>query len=104
MNLGADEISWKKNHNYLTLVSDHETSKIVWGALGKNAATMDGFFEEIGPENTATIEAVSMDMGLAFIKSVRAGNLRRGPELSRRHGHDRSMARGGHGLRFSPHS
>lgn len=72
VNVGVDEISWKKHHNYLTLVSNHETSKIVWGAPGKNAATLDGFFDQIGPGNTATIEAVSMDMGPAFIKSVKA--------------------------------
>ena len=71
VSLGVDEISWKKHHNYLTLVSDHETSTILWGAAGKNAATLDKFFKEIGPENTKTIEAVSMDMGAAFIKSVK---------------------------------
>ena len=36
-----------------------------------NAATLDKFFETIGPENTAKISTVSMDMGLAFQKSVR---------------------------------
>lgn len=70
VHLGVDEISWKKHHNYLTLVSDHETSTILWGAAGKNAATLDQFFEEIGPGNIKNIEAVSMDMGAAFIKSV----------------------------------
>lgn len=71
VNIGVDEISWRKHHRYLTLVSDHATSKIVWGAPGKNAATLDGFFQEIGAENTAAIEAVSMDMGPAFAKSVK---------------------------------
>lgn len=71
VNIGVDEISWRKHHRYLTLVSDHETSKIIWGAPGKNAATLDGFFTEIGPENTKAIEAVSMDMGPAFAKSVK---------------------------------
>ncbi|MBB2997043.1 ISL3 family transposase [Paeniglutamicibacter cryotolerans] len=71
VNLGVDGISWRKHHNYLTLVSDHETSTILWGGAGKNAATLDRFFIEIGPENTASIEAVSMDMGAAFSKSVR---------------------------------
>lgn len=72
VDIGVDEISWRKHHRYLTLVSDPETSKIVWGAPGKNAATLDGFFAQIGPEITAGIEAVSMDMGPAFAKSVRA--------------------------------
>ena len=71
VNIGVEEISWRKHHRYLTLVSDHATSKIVWGAPGKNAATLDGFFSEIGTENTAAIEAVSMDMGQAFAKSVK---------------------------------
>ncbi len=71
VDIGVDEISWRKHHRYLTLVSDPGTSKIVWGAPGKNAATMDGFFDEIGPANTSSIEAVSMDMGPAVAKSVR---------------------------------
>ncbi|KJE76350.1 transposase [Ferrimicrobium acidiphilum] len=33
--LGVDEISYRKHHNYLTLVTNHETGKIVYGAEGK---------------------------------------------------------------------
>lgn len=69
-NIGVDEISWKKHHNYLTLVADHDTGTIVWGAQGKDTKTMDGFFTDLGPERSAQIEAVSMDMGPAFRKSV----------------------------------
>jgi len=71
VHLGVDEISWRKHHNYLTLVSDHETGTIIWGGAGKNAATLDKFFTQIGTEKTAKIEAMSMDMGKAFIKSVK---------------------------------
>ncbi|WP_276973183.1 transposase [Ferrimicrobium acidiphilum] len=35
--LGVDEISYRKHHNYLTLVTNHETGKIVYGAEGKRA-------------------------------------------------------------------
>lgn len=71
--IGVDEISWRKHHKYLTLVSDHDTSTIVWGASGKTAATLDRFFTEALPEGGANkIEAVSMDLGPAFVKSVRA--------------------------------
>ena len=38
VDIGVDEISWRRHHKYLTLVSDHETGKIVWGTEGKNAA------------------------------------------------------------------
>lgn len=72
VNIGVDEISWKKHHNYLTLVSDHDTSKIVYGAPGKNAAAFDTFFAQLGPDRTGQVEAISMDMGAAFIKSAKA--------------------------------
>lgn len=68
--IGVDEVSWKKHHNYLTLVSNHETGKIVWGRAGKDAATLDEFFAELGPGRAERIEAASMDMGPAFNKSV----------------------------------
>jgi len=68
--LGVDEISWKKHHNYLTLVVDHTTNKVVWGAEGKNTLTLDGFFDELGKVRSSQIRAVSMDMGPAFRKSV----------------------------------
>jgi len=33
--IGVDEVSWKRHHHYLTLVADHDTKKIVWGAPGR---------------------------------------------------------------------
>ena len=72
VNIGVDEISWKKHHNYLTLVTDHDAKKVVWGKAGKDTATLNAFFDELGSEAGAGIEAVSMDMGAAYAKSVRA--------------------------------
>jgi transposase len=70
--VGVDEVSWRKGHSYLTLVSDHATGKFVWGSPGKDAATLDAFFDELGPERSECIEAVSMDMSPAFLKSATA--------------------------------
>ena len=72
VNIGVDEVSWRKHHRYLTLVTDHIGKKIVWGAEGKDTATLDAFFDELGPDRAAAIEAVSMDMGPAYAKSVLA--------------------------------
>lgn len=71
VNIGVDEVSWKKHHNYLTLVTDHDAGKVVWGRAGKDTASLDAFFDQIGPEEAGRIEAVSMDMGPAYAKSVR---------------------------------
>jgi transposase len=70
--IGVDEISWRKHHKYLTLVVDHDRGKVIWGAEGKDAETLDGFFDELGPQRSRAIEAVSLDLGPAFIKSVTA--------------------------------
>ena len=69
--VGVDEVSWRKGHSYLTMVSNNATGKFVWGQQGKDTATLDCFFDELGPERSEAIEAVSMDMGPAYDKSVR---------------------------------
>jgi transposase len=71
VHVGVDEVSWKKHHNYLTLVYDHDGKKVVWGRAGKDAATLDAFFAELGAHRAEQIEAVSMDMGPAYAASVR---------------------------------
>jgi len=71
VNIGVDEVSWRRHHRYLTLVADHTGKKIVWGAPGKDTATLDRFFAELGDQRAAQLAAVSMDMGAAFNKSVR---------------------------------
>lgn len=70
--VGVDEVSWRKGHSYLTLVSDHGRGKFVWGQEGKDAATLDCFFDELGEKRSAAITAMSMDMGPAYEKSATA--------------------------------
>ncbi len=70
--IGIDEVSWRKGHRYLTLVADHHRGQIVWGAEGASAAVCDEFYEQLGAERCAQIEAVSMDMGPGYAKSTRA--------------------------------
>jgi transposase len=72
VHIGVDEVSWKKHHNYLTLVTSHTSGKVVWGRPGKDTSTLDVFFDELGSDRAGQIEAVSLDMGPAFNKSVRA--------------------------------
>jgi transposase len=70
--IGVDEISWRRHHKYLTLVVDHDRARVIWGASGRNAKTLDQFFDELGTQRSAAIEAVSMDLGPAYLKSVTA--------------------------------
>ncbi len=70
-NIGVDEVSWRRHHKYLTLVSDHQGRKIVWGTEGRGAAMLDEFFDTLGEERAGQIAAVSMDMSAGYAKSVR---------------------------------
>ena len=69
--VGVDEISYRRGHKYVTLVIDHDTGAVIFGAKGRTAAVLDTFFDQLGVENTARIEAVSMDFGAPYAKSVR---------------------------------
>jgi transposase len=69
--IGVDEVSWRRRHKYLTLVSDHRNARVVWGKEGRDTATLDGFFDELGAQRSERITAVSMDMSAGYAKSVR---------------------------------
>jgi transposase len=47
--IGVDEVSWKRQHKYLTLVVDHQRRQVVWGSEGSGAAAADAFFDELDP-------------------------------------------------------
>jgi transposase len=71
LRIGVDEVSYRKGHRYLTVVADHDQGgQVVWAAEGKNAATLEAFYDELGPDGCAAIEAVSMDLGRAFQKAT----------------------------------
>ena len=68
--IGVDEISYRRHHRYLTSVVDHKAGAIVWCAPGRNAHTLQTFFDELG-ERRHTIKAVSIDMSGGYEKAIR---------------------------------
>lgn len=70
--IGIDEISWRRYHHYVTLVTNHHTGKVVWGGEGKGKKTANRFFAELGQERSRALRAVSMDMAGAYQQAVRA--------------------------------
>lgn len=69
--IGVDELAYRKQHHYVTLVTDHGTARMVWGKEGRSAETLAAFFDGLGAEKCAAIEVVTMDMSGAYIKAVR---------------------------------
>jgi transposase len=68
--IGIDELSYRRHHDYVTVVTDHDSSRVVWVSPGKDAATVLRFFAELGPERTAQIEMITIDMSNAFKSAV----------------------------------
>jgi transposase len=68
--IGIDELSYRRHHKYITIVTDHVRGRVVWAAEGKSADTLREFFRALGPERAAKLEAVTIDMSNAYIRAV----------------------------------
>jgi len=69
--LAIDEISLRKHHNYLTVVMDYETGRVIWLGKDRSEKTLDLFFKGMSEEKRAKIEAVAIDMWDPYIKAIR---------------------------------
>jgi transposase len=69
-NIGVDEVSYRKRHRYLSVIANHDTGKAVWLGEGKSGATLDQFFDELGPERIKQLRVVTIDMSAAYISVV----------------------------------
>jgi transposase len=71
--IGVDEVSYRKGHRYLTMVADHDRDgAVIWAGEGKSGATLERFFDTLGPERTTQLQAASMDLHGAYAKVTRA--------------------------------
>ena len=59
--IGIDEISYRRGHNYLTVVVDHDTGRLVWAGQGRERSTLQQFFDLLGPDRCAQIHLISAD-------------------------------------------
>ena len=69
--LAVDEIAIKKGHNYLTVVLDFLTGRVVFVGKDRKAKTLKRFFNQLSICQRKKIEAVAMDMWDPFIKAVK---------------------------------
>jgi transposase len=68
--IGIDELSYRRHHEYLTVVVDHVQQRVVWVSEGKNVATVGRFFDALGPERTTRLKCVTVDMSAAYVEAV----------------------------------
>lgn len=70
--IAIDEVAYQKGHKYLTIILNYDNGEVIWTGKGRREATVQTFFDEIGPDVTGQIAYVSMDMAAPFIKAVQA--------------------------------
>src|SRR5512142_1014113 len=70
--IGVDEVSYGADHKFLTCVADHLKGSIVWATEGRNAASLQAFFDGLTPEQKASIKAVSIDMSAGYENAIRS--------------------------------
>ncbi len=68
--IGVDETSFKKGHDYVTVVSNGK--QVLHVADERKTRSLDSYYDTLTEEQKAGIESVSMDMWSAYIKSTLA--------------------------------
>jgi len=61
VNIGIDETSYKKGHEYMTVVVNHDTNSVVWCAVGYGKEVLKTFFEALSESQRKSIRCVSAD-------------------------------------------
>lgn len=70
--IGVDEISIRKGHSYRIVVSDLGRERAIWfGGKDRSEASMELFYQWLGPKKAKKIRLAVMDMWRAFEKSAR---------------------------------
>jgi transposase len=69
--IGVDEVSYRADHKFLTCVANHDSGAILWATEGRNAASLQAFFDGLADEQKASIRAVSIDMSAGYEKAIR---------------------------------
>src|SRR5262249_684761 len=68
--VGVDEKAFRKGHNYLTLVNDLDSGRVLYVAEDRQQSSMDGFWGTLTEEQKQGIQAVAMDMWDPYIDSI----------------------------------
>lgn len=69
--IGVDEFALHKGHRYATVVVEPTRKRVLWVGSGRDRASFRHFFEQLGPDGCARLEAAVMDQCSAYELEVR---------------------------------
>ena len=70
--IGVDETSFQKRHEYVTVVHDIKEEVVVHVADDRKQEVLEAYFEGLGPKGCAKLEQIAMDMWAPYIGATRA--------------------------------
>ena len=68
--LGIDEKSFRKGHNYVSLLTDLERSRVLDVVEGRHGDACEKLFGTLTQDQLGDVEAIAMDMWRAYIKAA----------------------------------
>jgi transposase len=69
--IGIDEVSIKKGHTYRVVVNDLRRERPIWfGGVDRSEASLDAFYQWLGPKKSKGIRIAVMDMWKAFLNAT----------------------------------
>jgi len=68
--LGVDEIAYKRRHNYATVMSDYDSSKVLWLEAERTSASLENGYNTVASA-VQEVSIVSMDFWRAFENATR---------------------------------
>lgn len=69
--IGIDEVSYKKRHRYLTLVTDLDGGRVIFATRGNDGRAIGRFLRWFGKERCRRIRVVVTDMHDPYVKVLR---------------------------------
>ena len=69
--ISVDETSYRKGHDYVTVVTDQEQAAVLHVAENRETGSLTEFYDLLSDEQKEGIESVCMDMWPAYIRATR---------------------------------
>jgi transposase len=70
--VAVDVLSQRRGHNYLTMVSDRTSGRVLHVAPDRKRSSLSAFYEQLGEAGCAEIASVTMDMWPLYIQATEA--------------------------------
>lgn len=72
VNLSVDETSFRKRHEYVTVVTDADRAQVLYVADERTRASLSGFYDGLSEAQRLGIRSVAMDLWPAYISATEA--------------------------------